>query len=110
MKIKRMAQRPRANHICEFSAHGDVLTVTVNGESDNFDFTGLTDGTFTDFESSILPVNPLISAKKADGELVVAVSNWYGAEPIQGLGETEEEFAARLAFWDQQRKNYEVEI
>jgi hypothetical protein len=89
---------------------GDKLTVTVDGQTDVFDFTGMPNGKAGAI-SSDLTYNPVISAERVDGELIVNMINWYGAEPIKpqvtldeprleqlarGEDETEEEFELRV--------------
>ena len=58
----------------EFSK--ESITITVDGVSDVFDFTGIPDGSIdiTSIET-ILPLNPLVEAEKKDGILFIKLLN-----------------------------------
>ncbi|MBY5942300.1 hypothetical protein KUW00_15580 [Halomonas sp. DP5N14-9] len=92
-----------------YQAVGDVLHATVNGVEDSFDFTGMPDGSASDFETVLEP-NPLIQATKADGELTVTLLGWYGNTPVQGEDETDEAFQERLAEYELAKTEREVTI
>ncbi|MBY6111232.1 hypothetical protein KUV74_12590 [Halomonas sp. DP1Y21-3] len=92
-----------------YRAEGDVLHVTVNGVEDSFDFTGMPDGSASDFETALEP-NPLIQATKADGELTITLLGWYGNVPVQGEEETDEAFQDRLAEYELAKTEREVTI
>jgi hypothetical protein len=70
----------RADITCAVVIDGEILTIAVNGQSDTFDFTGTPDGKTARFNST-LPMNPLRSAERTNGELVVTLLHWYGPEP-----------------------------
>lgn len=59
---------------------GDVITATYNNKaSDAFDFAELPDGELdaTKTETN-LPINPIVSAKRENGELSVVLLNFVG--------------------------------
>ncbi|MCT8506128.1 hypothetical protein [Chromohalobacter moromii] len=60
----------------EYVAEGDLLTATVNGETDTFDFTDMPDGVATEFDTT-LPRCPIIKAERSDGVLTVHLLAWY---------------------------------
>ena len=92
-----------------YRAEGDVLHATVNGVEDSFDFTGMPDGSASDFEIALEP-NPLIQATKTDGELTITLLGWYGNAPVQGEEETDEAFQERLAEYELAKTEREVTI
>lgn len=53
-----------------YQFEGDKIIATLNGETDEFDFTGMPDG-FAGNIITKLPICPIISAKKEDGVLFV---------------------------------------
>mgnify|MGYP001384861043 CR=1 FL=1 len=59
-----------------YAASGYVLTATINGETDTFDFTGMPDGVATEFDTT-LPHCPVIRAERVDGVLTVHLIAWY---------------------------------
>lgn len=84
MKIYLSPQVNNERIIYEFD--NDRVKITINGISDEFDFTGLPDGELElyDHETSenliqtVLPINPIISAKKKGGVLYLELINWIG--------------------------------
>lgn len=55
----------------------DVIRVTIKGKTDTFDFREFPDGHLsTDEIETILDINPIISAKRVDGELWIELINW----------------------------------
>lgn len=101
MKLQFTPQRSNDNLI--YNIDGDVLTVTYQkagknekgGQTileeftDTFDFSDFPDGEVEDIETD-LPINPIRSAVRENGELTVTVFNWYNKgeeserEPIYG--------------------------
>ncbi len=66
----------------EYSFRGEVATASLRGETDTFDFSGLPDGEL-DRERKIetlLPVCPIISARRADGILHLELLNWIESD------------------------------
>lgn len=60
---------------------GEVLMVTVNGQSDTFDFTNMPDGTTEGIDSVLSPC-PVLRAERLAGELTVHLIHWHGPEPV----------------------------
>lgn len=75
----------RSDNILSYEADGDVLTVTCTQRGqqhqDTFDFSGVPDGELDREQiETTLPVQPILSAKKENGELTVRVLRWYGKD------------------------------
>lgn len=62
----------------KYEINGDVLSVTVNGINEIFDFTGLPEGVAESIISENLPINPILSAKKIGDVVTIEVSRVYG--------------------------------
>ncbi|MDR5867923.1 hypothetical protein [Halomonas koreensis] len=62
--------------VYDYTADGDVLTATVNGETDTFDFSDMPDGVATEFDTT-LPRCPIQRAERVDGVLTVHLIAWY---------------------------------
>lgn len=76
----------RADWSVAYSYGTDTITVTIDGQSDTFDFTAMPDGR-ADFITSTLPRNTVISAERVDGILSVVLLN-----PITKEATEEEKF------------------
>lgn len=79
MKIIETPQRSD-KHIISHKIKDDVLTITINDESEVFDFTGLPNGELDEIEVETLPINPIVSAKKENGELEVTLLRFYNQD------------------------------
>lgn len=68
---------PQTNEvdILTYEIQGEVITATLNGVSDVFDFTDLPDGIASELESS-LPINPIVNAEQEEGVLYVELLNF----------------------------------
>lgn len=75
--MKLIISPQRSDYIYSYALSGDILTVTIDGVSDEFNFTGLSDGTAGEIVTS-LPVNPVICAEKINGELTVRIIAFHG--------------------------------
>lgn len=67
----------------EYTFEGDKITATLDGVSDVFDFTGMTDGQVQSYGSnptliSDLPINPVLDAIKSNGVLSVRLVKFIG--------------------------------
>lgn len=80
MKILYSPQRNDEVISYEFSS--DKITVNYNNEMDVFDFTGFENGIMETTET-ILPINPIISAKKENGILSVELLYYIGPNPTE---------------------------
>lgn len=66
------------NHIASYELSDNVLTITINGVSEVFDFTDFTDGIAEEITPDKLPLNPIVSLEKINGEVHVTVIKFYG--------------------------------
>lgn len=58
-----------------YDIQGEVITATLNGVSDIFDFTELPDGIATEIISD-LPINPVVKVEREAGVLYVELLNY----------------------------------
>ena len=65
----------------DFVFSGESITATFDGETDNFDFSGLPDGE-VDFSTVVttLSYNPIIIARRVDGVLSVELLNFISED------------------------------
>lgn len=71
----------------EYTFNGEVISITINGVSENFDFTGIPNGELELFnqdgsvaiETKLDPF-PILSAKKEGGILYVELLNWISGD------------------------------
>lgn len=73
--------------ILDYQFNGDKITVTYNGETDEFDFTDMPDGHAFSYgrEPSIvssLPIQPVIEAMKQDGVLKVKLIKFIDGDAM----------------------------
>lgn len=66
-------ENPRSK--IKYDFQGETITATIDGVSDTFDFTGLSDGRAFDIKST-LPVNPIVEAIRENGILSVTLLNY----------------------------------
>ena len=78
MQIRYIPQRN--DNTLEYQFDGEVITVTYNGETDTFDFSILEEGDKADAQNieTTLPVNPIISARRENGEVKVELLKYHG--------------------------------
>ncbi len=60
-----------------YEIENDVLSVTIDGSTETFDFTGLPDGVAEGIEPEELLLNPFISAEKKDGIVSINLLWFY---------------------------------
>lgn len=80
MKIKYSPQRSEER--IEYIFEGERIIATFNGDSDTFDFSDFPDGYAENIETT-LPVNPIVSAERIDGELHVELLNFIGEDATE---------------------------
>jgi hypothetical protein len=69
MKIKYSPQ-VNSEHNVKYTFDGDIVTVDVNGQSDTFDFSAMSNDSIVQSINSSLPIRPICSARKDEsGEL-----------------------------------------
>jgi len=82
--IKVYFSPQRADNQIEYSFCGETVTARIDEIEDTFDFSNLPDGELDRREDTqiktILPVNPVISAKRIDGILYLELLNWIGKD------------------------------
>ena len=82
--IKVYFSPQRADNQIEYSFCGETVTARIGTVKDTFDFSGLPDGELDRHEDTqiktILPVCPVISAKRVDGILHLELLNWLGPD------------------------------
>lgn len=69
----------RSDEKMEYQFAGEVVTVTYAGKTDTFDFSSMPDGIVTDIDTT-LPVNPIIEAKRENGELFIKLLNFISKD------------------------------
>lgn len=58
----------------------DVLTVSINEVVETFDFSEFPDGIAEEITPELLPINPIVSVAKVNGELNITVIQFYGED------------------------------
>lgn len=80
MRIRYIPQRN--DNTLEYQFDGEVITATYNKEiTDIFDFSILEEGDKADVQNieTTLPVNPIISATRENGEVKVELLKYHGS-------------------------------
>lgn len=87
MKILYSPQRNESK--IEYQFDGDIITATINEETDTFDFSSLRIGDKVTNIKTILCENPIMDVeRKEDGELSVILKYNYGPEGlVDGINE-----------------------
>ena len=74
---------PQVNdEIIEYNFEDEKITAIYKGESDTFDFSNFPDGKAENIETS-LPVNPIVSAERKNGELYVVLLNFINKDATE---------------------------
>ena len=63
-----------------YKIEGDVLTLTMNEETEVIDLTGLEDGKAESIELEVLPINPVLSIEKTDEVIEVTLIRFYDSD------------------------------
>ncbi|WP_284037467.1 hypothetical protein [Neobacillus sp. 114] len=72
----------RSDDSLVYEFNGEAITVTLNGESEVFDFSEMPDGRLDSVETT-LSVNPILSAERVNGVLSVQLLNFIGVNADQ---------------------------
>ena len=80
MRVKFSPQRCDLELTYKFN--NEVITATLDGETDTFDFSTLPDGVAEEVEST-LPINPVVSAKRENGVLEVTLLKFHGPDATE---------------------------
>jgi len=79
MQIKYSPQR--SDSIIKYSFSGEVITAVMEEVADTFDFSAMPDGQAIMQEiETILPVNPILFAKRESGVLWLELLNYIGPD------------------------------
>ncbi len=80
--IKVFFSPQRSDRQIEYCFNGETITVKIDNAEDVFDFSALPDGELNTQEQieTVLPVNPIISAKRIDSILHLKLLNWLGPD------------------------------
>ena len=80
--IKIYFSPQRSDRQIEYCFNGETITVKIDNAEDVFDFSALPDGELNTQEQieTVLPVNPIISAKRIDSILHLKLLNWLGPD------------------------------
>lgn len=79
IKIIELPQR-NDNMKINYTVDGDILHVTIDGVTEEFDFTGLPEGRMTEIEPDELMVNPIVEAEKIGDEIRITLIRFYGED------------------------------
>ena len=107
MHVKHIPMRPAGTSEPRFAYaySNDTITATYTAKgmdaiTDTFDFSTLPDGEAqVDLIETILPENPIRSAKRVDGELHVELLRYVPARPQGSDYETAAEYESVLEAW-----------
>ena len=84
--IKVYFSPQRSDNQIEYSFNGEAVAARIGDVEDTFDFSNLPDGELDRHEDTqiktILPVCPVISAKRVGGILHLELLNWLGPDEI----------------------------
>ena len=61
-----------------YEIKGDVLTLTMNKETEVLDLTDLEDGKAESIELEVLPINPVVAIEKTGEVIEVTLIHFYG--------------------------------
>ncbi len=63
-----------------YEIEGDILTLTMNEETEVIDLTGLEDGKAESIELEVLPTNPVLSIEKTGEVIEVTLIRFYDSD------------------------------
>ena len=67
----------------EYTFGKDVVTATMNGVKEKFDFSGMPDGVADSIESEVFGFNPVLSARKENDILHLELINFIGEDATE---------------------------
>lgn len=80
--MKILLSPQRNDKKIEYKFEGEKVIATIDNMSDTFNFSSMPDGIMYEVET-ILDINPIISAKRADGILYVELLNFIGQDATE---------------------------
>jgi len=83
--IKIYFSPQRSDNKIEYSFNGEAVAARIGEAEDTFDFSALPDGELDRLDEekrieTLLPVCPIVSAKRVDGTLHLKLLNWIGRD------------------------------
>lgn len=72
----------RSDKTISYEFYGEIITVTIDEQVDRFDFSEVPNGRLEEVETS-LPLNPIVSAERIDGELYVELINFISSDATE---------------------------
>lgn len=75
--IKIIETPQYSSYKCEYEIEGDVLTITMNEETEVIDLTELEEGQAESIELEVLPINPVVSIEKTGEVIEVTLIRFY---------------------------------
>lgn len=72
----------RSDKSISYVYNGEVIIATIDGQTDDFDFSEVPDGKLGEVETS-LPINPIVSAERIDGDLYVVLINFISSDATE---------------------------
>lgn len=91
MEMKIVYTPQRNDAVVEYRFAGEAVTAVIADQSETFDFTGMPDGRAESITADTLPICPVLSAERANGDLTVKLLYWYGADAEDWEKEEREE-------------------
>lgn len=77
MEIEYIQQLGVGDLVFNYQFNGEMITVTIDDQTDIFDFTSFLDGEVNYYEiETTLPFNPVVSAKRENSVLTVTLLDW----------------------------------
>lgn len=76
---------PQVNmmQIISYQFNREIVTVTINNETEQFDFSNLPDGKAENIESDIFEFCPVLSAERKDGMLYLELLNFISFDATE---------------------------
>ena len=78
--IKVTEAPQRSDYTIHHTVNGDILIVTIDDTTEEFDFSGLPEGMAEEIVPDSLPLNPIMSAEKVGDEIKITLLRLYGED------------------------------
>lgn len=73
----------RSDNSLMYTFSGETVTANLNGQQETFDFSSLVDGADPVPVESILPINPIIEARRENGTVKLILLRFHGANATE---------------------------
>lgn len=80
--MKILFSPQRSDNSINYTFNDEIITATIDNITDVFDFSAMPNGKLDSIETA-LPVNPIISAERINGELKVQLLYFHSADATQ---------------------------